>query len=143
MPDPTDSSQTPPPPPSPEPEPSATSASTGLPSNVAAAIACIALIVCIIFYILEQRDCFLSLYAMQCIIMVCLSAARHAAHSATVTEIIFLRATSRRPPLKSAHDRVAWSRVEDLPRDTPAWLQSAVWFRTGAHAVLRFPAHKR
>ena len=68
MPDPTDSSQTPPPPPSPEPEPSATSASTGLPSNVAAAIACIPLIGGIIFYILEKRDNFVRFYAMQSII---------------------------------------------------------------------------
>ncbi len=71
MPDPTDSSQTPPPPPSPEPEPSATSASTGLPSNVAAAIACIPLIGGIIFYILEKRDSFVRFYAMQSIIFGC------------------------------------------------------------------------
>jgi uncharacterized membrane protein len=71
MPDPTDSSQTPPPSPSPEPEPSATSASTGLPSNVAAAIACIPLIGGIIFYILEKRDSFVRFYAMQSIIFGC------------------------------------------------------------------------
>ena len=71
MPDPTDSSQTPPPPPSPEPEPSATSASTGLPSNVAAAIACIPLIGGIIFYILEKRDSLVRFYAMQSIIFGC------------------------------------------------------------------------
>ena len=71
MPDPTDSSQTPPPPPSQEPEPSATSASTGLPSNVAAAIACIPLIGGIIFYILEKRDSFVRFYAMQSIIFGC------------------------------------------------------------------------
>ena len=71
MPDPTDSSQTPPPPPSPEPEPSVTSASTGLPSNVAAAIACIPLIGGIIFYILEKRDSFVRFYAMQSIIFGC------------------------------------------------------------------------
>ena len=71
MPEPTDSSQTPPPPPSPEPEPSATSASTGLPSNVAAAIACIPLIGGIIFYILEKRDSFVRFYAMQSIIFGC------------------------------------------------------------------------
>src|SRR6266478_5800916 len=69
MPDPTDSSQTPPPPPSPEPETSATS--TGLPSNVAAAIACIPLIGGIIFYILEKRDSFVRFYAMQSIIFGC------------------------------------------------------------------------
>src|SRR5437899_1144464 len=69
MPEPTDSSQTPPPPPSPEPETSATS--TGLPSNVAAAIACIPLIGGIIFYILEKRDSFVRFYAMQSIIFGC------------------------------------------------------------------------
>src|SRR5437016_14111204 len=69
MPEPTDSSQTPPPPPSPEPETSATS--TGLPSKVAAAIACIPLIGGIIFYILEKRDAFVRFYAMQSIIFGC------------------------------------------------------------------------
>src|SRR6266513_2438893 len=67
MPDPVDPSQ-PPPPPSPEPEARATSGSTGLPSNVAAAIACIPLIGGIIFYILEKRDNFVRFYAMQSII---------------------------------------------------------------------------
>src|SRR5436309_12222109 len=70
MPDPVDPTQ-PPPPPSPEPEPSATSASTGLPSNVAAAIACIPLIGGIIFYILEKHDSFVRFYAMQSIIFGC------------------------------------------------------------------------
>src|SRR5439155_14825447 len=68
MPDPTDPSQTPPPPPSPEPEPIGASTSTGLPSNVAAAIACIPLVGGIIFYILEKRDSFVRFYAMQSII---------------------------------------------------------------------------
>src|SRR5881296_1642135 len=68
MPDPTDSSQTPPPPPSPEPEPRAASTSTGLPSNVAAAIACTPLVGGIVFYILEKRDSFVRFYAMQSII---------------------------------------------------------------------------
>ena len=69
MPDPGDPSQptSPPPPASPEPE-TAKSASTGLPSNVAAAIACIPLIGGIIFYILEKRDNFVRFYAMQSII---------------------------------------------------------------------------
>jgi uncharacterized membrane protein len=57
----------PPPPPSPEPR-SAKSQSTGLPSNVAAAIACIPLIGGIIFYILEKHDSFVRFYAMQSII---------------------------------------------------------------------------
>jgi uncharacterized membrane protein len=39
-----------------------------LPSNVAAAIACIPLIGGIIFYILEKRDSFVRFYAMQSII---------------------------------------------------------------------------
>src|SRR2546428_13938959 len=69
MPDPTDPSQ--PPPPSPEPEPIGASTSTGLPSNVAAAIACIPLIGGIIFYILEKRDSFVRFYSMQSIIFGC------------------------------------------------------------------------
>jgi uncharacterized membrane protein len=71
MPDPTDPSQPPPSPPSPGPETSAASTSTGLPSNVAAAIACIPLIGGIIFYILEKRDGFVRFYAMQSIIFGC------------------------------------------------------------------------
>src|SRR3954466_9577406 len=46
----------------------ATSSTTGLPSNVAAALACIPLIGGIIFYILEKRDSFVRFYAMQSII---------------------------------------------------------------------------
>ena|SRR6266576_2696301 len=68
MPDPVDPTQ-PPPPPSPEPEARGTSTSTGLPSNVAAAIACIPLIGGIIFYILEKHDNFVRFYAMQSIIL--------------------------------------------------------------------------
>src|SRR5213592_4176586 len=71
MPDPVDPNQPtspPPPPPSPEPETGAKSQSTGLPSNVAAAIACIPLIGGIIFYVLEKRDSFVRFYAMQSII---------------------------------------------------------------------------
>jgi uncharacterized membrane protein len=71
MPDPTDPSQPTPSPPSPGPETSAASTSTGLPSNVAAAIACIPLIGGIIFYILEKRDNFVRFYAMQSIIFGC------------------------------------------------------------------------
>src|SRR5207253_9356928 len=71
MPDPTEPSQPPPPPPRPEPGPSGASTSTGLPSNVAAAIACIPLIGGIIFYILEKRDSFVRFYAMQSIIFGC------------------------------------------------------------------------
>src|ERR1700751_3927865 len=44
------------------------STSTGLPSNVAAAIACIPLVGGIIFYILEKHDSFVRFYAMQSII---------------------------------------------------------------------------
>jgi uncharacterized membrane protein len=69
MPDPTEPSQPPSPPPSPGLETSATSQSTGLPSNVAAAIACIPLIGGIIFYILEKRDGFVRFYAMQSIVL--------------------------------------------------------------------------
>ena len=46
----------------------AQSTSTGLPSNVAAALACFPLIGGIIFYILEKRDSFVRFYAMQSII---------------------------------------------------------------------------
>ena len=42
--------------------------STGLPSNVAAALACIPLVGGLIFYILEKRDQFVRFYAMQSII---------------------------------------------------------------------------
>ena len=41
---------------------------TGLPSNVAAALACLPLIGGIIFYVLEKRDQFVRFYAMQSII---------------------------------------------------------------------------
>jgi uncharacterized membrane protein len=44
------------------------STSTGLPSNVAAAIACIPLIGGVVFYILEKHDGFVRFYAMQSII---------------------------------------------------------------------------
>src|SRR5881398_2206794 len=60
-----------PPPPGPEPETTPKSTSTGLPSNVAAAIACIPLIGGIIFYILEKKDSFVRFYAMQSIIFGC------------------------------------------------------------------------
>ena len=64
MPDPVDPPPTPTPVLSSEPK----SASTGLPSNVAAALACIPLIGGIIFYILEKHDPFVRFYAMQSII---------------------------------------------------------------------------
>jgi uncharacterized membrane protein len=63
-----------PPPPSAEPpppiagSPEVNPSMTGLPSNIAAAIACIPLIGGIIFYILEKRDGFVRFYAMQSII---------------------------------------------------------------------------
>ena len=59
---------TPPPTANPTPGPSATPNSTGLPSNVAAALACIPLIGGLIFYILEKHDAFVRFYAMQSII---------------------------------------------------------------------------
>jgi uncharacterized membrane protein len=65
-----DQEPSPPPPlPTPGPEPGPKSTSTGLPSNVAAAIACIPLIGGIIFYILEKHDNFVRFYAMQSIIL--------------------------------------------------------------------------
>lgn len=45
-----------------------TPGSTGLPSNVAAALACFPLIGGIIFYMLEKRDNFVRFYAMQSIL---------------------------------------------------------------------------
>jgi len=56
------------PPPAPSPELGPKSTSTGLPSNVAAALACIPLIGGIIFYIVEKHDAFVRFYAMQSII---------------------------------------------------------------------------
>src|SRR6266496_6063175 len=60
----------PPPPASsgPGPELGPKSTSTGLPSNVAAALACIPLIGGIVFYIVEKHDGFVRFYAMQSII---------------------------------------------------------------------------
>jgi uncharacterized membrane protein len=58
----------PPPPPGPSPELGPKSTSTGLPSNVAAALACIPLVGGIIFYIVEKHDGFVRFYAMQSII---------------------------------------------------------------------------
>src|SRR5499427_8020886 len=58
----------PPPPSSPGPELGPRSTATGLPSNVAAALACIPLIGGIIFYIVEKHDAFVRFYAMQSII---------------------------------------------------------------------------
>src|SRR5919204_5262006 len=67
-----DQEPNPPPPPSgPGPELGPKSTSTGLPSNVAAAIACIPLIGGIVFYILEKPDGFVRFYAMQSIIFGC------------------------------------------------------------------------
>ena len=68
MPDPADPIPPPAPAAVPEPQLGGDSTSTGLPSNVAAAIACIPLIGGIIFYILEKRDSFVRFYAMQSII---------------------------------------------------------------------------
>src|SRR2546423_2241027 len=58
------------PPPAPPPLASEVNASTlDLPSNIAAALACIPLIGGIIFYIMEKRDGFVRFYAMQSIIL--------------------------------------------------------------------------
>jgi uncharacterized membrane protein len=60
---------TPVPPANPAPAPGAnTATTTGLPSNVAAALACIPLIGGLVFYILEKHDQFVRFYAMQSII---------------------------------------------------------------------------
>jgi len=60
---------TPPPASGPGPELGPKSTSTGLPSNVAAALACIPLIGGIIFYVVEKHDSFVRFYAMQSIIL--------------------------------------------------------------------------
>ena len=60
-----------PPNPNPPPEPSPrgeTTQSTGLPSNIAAALACIPLVGGLIFWFLEKHDNFVRFYAMQSII---------------------------------------------------------------------------
>jgi uncharacterized membrane protein len=54
--------------PAPGPGATPTPTSTGLPSNVAAALACIPLIGGLIFYIIEKHDQFVRFYAMQSII---------------------------------------------------------------------------
>jgi len=54
--------------PIPNPDASSAPTSTGLPSNIAAALACFPLIGGIIFYLLEKRDSFVRFYAMQSII---------------------------------------------------------------------------
>src|ERR1051325_5934061 len=66
MPDPVD--PTPPPAANPAPGPTAGPTTTGLPSNVAAALACIPLIGGLVFYIIEKHDQFVRFYAMQSII---------------------------------------------------------------------------
>ena len=58
-----DESPPPPPPVSDSPK------STGLPSNIAAALACIPLIGGIVFFILEKHDSFVRFYSMQSIIL--------------------------------------------------------------------------
>jgi uncharacterized membrane protein len=51
-----------------DPTPASGPTTTGLPSNVAAALACIPLIGGLVFYILEKHDAFVRFYAMQSII---------------------------------------------------------------------------
>jgi uncharacterized membrane protein len=70
MPEPADPNLPPPvsPVPDPAPEPMIRSTSSGLPSNVAAALACIPLVGGIVFLILEKRDGFVRFYAMQSIL---------------------------------------------------------------------------
>ena len=67
MPDPVDPIQ-PPPVTSSLNEPEVNASTTGLPSNLAAALACIPLLGGIIFYILEKRDGYVRFYAMQSIV---------------------------------------------------------------------------
>jgi uncharacterized membrane protein len=69
MPEPEPTQPPPPPPPFSEPVAGAASTSTGLPSNIAATLACIPLVGGIIFYVLEKHDSFVRFYAMQSIIL--------------------------------------------------------------------------
>jgi uncharacterized membrane protein len=64
---PTPAASAPPPPPLPV-DADPKSGTTGLPSNIAAALACIPLIGGLIFYVLEKRDAFVRFYAMQSIL---------------------------------------------------------------------------
>src|SRR5436853_3239890 len=57
------------PPPASPPSDSGLPKSTGLPSNIAAALACIPLIGGIVFFILEKHDSFVRFYSMQSIIL--------------------------------------------------------------------------
>jgi uncharacterized membrane protein len=68
MPDPVNPTPIPAANPTPDPSATATTTTTGLPSNVAAALACIPLIGGLVFYILEKHDQFVRFYAMQSII---------------------------------------------------------------------------
>jgi uncharacterized membrane protein len=68
MPDPVNPTPVPTANPTPGPGGASTTTSTGLPANVAAALACIPLIGGLIFYILEKQDRFVRFYAMQSII---------------------------------------------------------------------------
>jgi uncharacterized membrane protein len=70
MPDPSDPIPPPPIPSNPPPvrEAEMNPSTLDLPSNVAAALACIPLIGGIVFYVLEKRDSFVRFYAMQSII---------------------------------------------------------------------------
>ncbi len=54
--------------PPPVPAPEVNASSLDMPSNVAAALACIPLIGGVVFYIMEKRDGFVRFYAMQSII---------------------------------------------------------------------------
>jgi uncharacterized membrane protein len=55
--------------PPPPPPAAAESKSTGLPSNIAAALACIPLVGGIVFYVLEKHDSFVRFYSLQSIIL--------------------------------------------------------------------------
>jgi uncharacterized membrane protein len=68
MPDPVDPTPLPTSSSAPGPGATPTATTTGLPSNVAAALACIPLVGGLIFYILEKQDQFVRFYAMQSII---------------------------------------------------------------------------
>jgi uncharacterized membrane protein len=68
MPDPVNPGTPPNPLPTPPPAAAPSSKFTGLPSNIAAALACIPLFGGLVFFILEKEDRFVRFYAMQSII---------------------------------------------------------------------------
>ncbi len=152
------------PPPSPGPEPGPQSTSTGLPSNVAAAIACIPLIGGIIFYILEKHDSFVRFYAMQSIIFggawILFAIIYSVAHViltpipaiglffAIILWVIWALVGLAFLVLfivtvVKAFTGVRWEQADGLLPDTPAWRRLVGLCRSDARAARRFPGRRR